>query len=216
MESDPVLSGSVGFTAAPHFEERTEALHDAMQLEHPGKIVDEAKALIESVFRTILTNCYGSVAPGRRGEPTLPELYDQVKGALELSQDVETNTRLHEICSKLSLVIGQTRNSHGASSHGREGYEIAVLGLPEATFIARAAIAITELFIVRHQANADPGSRHRLIYEDYDEFNDYLDGNDEWPIIADRELRPSETLFKADAEAYRAALIDYNRTKDEV
>jgi len=206
---DPFFTGGLTIRAAVHFEERITALKTALSEGSPGAIVDEAKSLLECVYRTIITDHNGSVLPGRRGEPTLPELYSQAKSYVIFSNDEIIHSRIDEACSKLTLIIGQTRNSNGAAAHGQDAYAQNLLSRDEAYYFAREALSVSALFLNKH-LSTESHLHARLKYEDHDDFNEHLDDIEEWPILFGQELRPSETLFNNDPMRYREALIEYH------
>jgi hypothetical protein len=212
---DPFFTGGLTIRAASHFEERLEALKSALTTGTPGSIVEEAKALLECVYRTIVTDHNGDVAPGARGgPPTFPELYSQAKACINLSEDSDVESRIDEACSKLTLIIGQTRNSNGATSHGQDAYSENLLGLHEAHFIAREALSIAALFLNRHSVS-EAHLYARLRFEDHNDFNEYIDESEEWPAVLGQEMRPSEVLFNTDPTSYRAALTEYRQRPEE-
>lgn len=214
---DPFYLGGLTIRAATHFEERLEALRTALSDESPGSIVEEAKALLECVYRTIITDHNGAVSPGRRGNPTFPELYTQAKAGINLSNDPDIASRIDDACSKLTLIIGQTRNSNGTTSHGQDAYAENNLDIHEAHYFAREALSIAALFLNKHSLT-ETHMHARLRYEDHVEFNEHLDETEEWPTVLGQEVRLSEVLFSTDPTRYREALIEYhqNLTLDQL
>lgn len=210
MESiDPFFIGGLTIPTATHFEERLESLKVALYDKTPGSIVEEAKALLECVYRTIIIDHSGEVAPGRRGQPTFPELYMQAKACLSLSDDLDISHRVDEACLTITRTIGQIRNSNGSTSHGQDAYTENRLGIHEAHFIAREALSIAAFFLNRHSIS-ETHLRARLRFEDHNNFNESIDDSQEWPIIMGQEMRPSEVLFNTDPTRYREALIEYH------
>ncbi|OJU88185.1 hypothetical protein BGO17_04420 [Candidatus Saccharibacteria bacterium 49-20] len=213
---DPFYAGGLTIRSAAHFDERLRALHDSLATGTSGSVVDEAKALLECVFRTIITDHNGEVAPGHRGQPTFPELYEQAKACINLSNDGDVAIRIDEACAKTVLIIGQIRNSNGATSHGQDAYAENLLGAHEAHFIAREALSIAALFLNRH-SETESHLHSRLRFEDHSEFNEYVDDTEDWPVIFGQNMRPSEVLFNTDPTSYQAALIEYKqRPQDEL
>ena len=208
---DPFFAGGLTIRAATHFEERLSALRSALAEGSPGSIVEEAKALLECVYRTIIIDHHGTVAPGSRGSPSLPELYSQARSCITFSEDSDVSHRIDEACSKLTLVIGQTRNSNGATSHGQDAYAQNLLGHYEAHYFAREALSIAALFLNKH-SDTTAYLHTRLQYEDHTDFNNYLDESEEWPIVLGQEMSPSEILFNTDPTRYREMLIEYHQS----
>lgn len=212
---DPFYAGGLTIRAATHFNERLEALRDALTNGTPGSVVEEAKALLECVYRTIITDHNGDVAPGPRGgPPTFPELYNQAKVCINLSNDNDVEARISEACSKLTLIVGQIRNSNGSTSHGQDAYSENLLGVHEAHFLAREALSVAALFLNQHSIT-DTRLHSRLRFEDHEEFNNHVDDLQEWPIVLGEQMRPSEVLFNTDPTRYKEALIEYHQRPRE-
>ena len=210
MESiDPFFTGDLTIRSANHFGERIESLRVALNDKSPGAIVEEAKALLECVYRTIITDHNGEVAQGHRGQPTFPELYAQAKECLSLSDDLDVSQRIDEACRTITRIVGQIRNSNGSTSHGQDAYAENHLGIHEAHFIAREALSIAAFFLNRHSVS-ETYLHTRLRFEDHGDFNEFVDDSQEWPIVMGQEMRPSEILFNTDPTRYHEALIEYH------
>jgi hypothetical protein len=195
--------------SAEHLSLRVSTLLDAIGEANGGRILDASKNLLETVFRTMVTDKNGEVQEGRRAA-TFPGLYEQAKGCILLSEEPEILDKITELCDKAILVIGQLRNSYGFSSHGRDGYAVEQIGLPEALFVARVALGITNLFYGRHIESPLSHMNARVRYEDHETFNEYFDSiNGEDITVGGIVVRPSEVLFNADEIAYREYLIEY-------
>lgn len=199
----------------PHLEERFQFLLDALDEQHPGRIIDEAKCFIESVFRTIDTNYHGNEQKDRIDLLNMPNLFAEVSEIVALSDDEFVGGKLHEMCESGFNRISQIRNAEGAAAHGRDGYHEAVVGLPEALYVAHSAIAIGNLFFSRYRARADWRTNKRQQYDDNPEFNEWLDEQQDVIKIAGTILTPSEILFNTDPRAYRDALVEFMSNNEE-
>jgi hypothetical protein len=84
-----------------------------------------------------------------------------------------------------------------------------------ALLAAQAADAIVGfLHQVHNQERATlPGAR--LVFEDSEAFNNYVDDANQVVQIFDLEYRPSEVLFNVDFEAYRELLSSYELESPE-
>lgn len=193
----------------PHLEERFLLLLGALDDQHPGRIIDEAKCFLESIFRTIDINHHGVEQKDRIDRLRMPELFEEVGQLISLSDDEVVRAQLQEMCSLGFSRIAQIRNAEGAAAHGRDGYHEVAVGLPEALYIAQSAVAISSLFYSRYQARADWRTNQRQKYEDNPEFNEWLDEQQEEIRIVDTVLSPSEVLFNTDPKAYRNALAEF-------
>lgn len=200
----------------PHLEERFQFLLDALDEQHPGRIIDEAKCLLESIFRTIDIDHHGVEQKDRIDRLRMPELFTEVSEIVTLSDDQFVSGRLHNMCENSFNRIAQIRNAEGAAAHGRDGYHEAVVGLPEALYVAQSAIAIGTLFFSRHQARSDWRTNKRQQYEDNPEFNEWLDEQQAEIRIVDTVLSPSEVLFNTDPKAYRNALAEFMGERETI
>lgn len=195
--------------SAEHLNLRISSLLDAISEANGGKILDASKNLLETVFRTMVTDKNGEVQEGRRAA-TFPGLYAQAKDCIRLSDEPEIIDRITELCDKAVLIVGQLRNSFGFNSHGRDGYDIGEIGLPESLFVARVALGITNLFYGKHINSPLSHMNARVRYEDHEAFNEYFDSiHGEDVTVGGIVVRPSEVLFNADEIAYREYLIEY-------
>lgn len=198
----------------PHLEERFQSLLDALDEQHPGRIIDEAKCFLESIFRTIDISYHGVEDKERVDRLRMPELFTEVSQVVRLSDDETISGQLREMCDLHFRRIGSIRNAEGAAAHGRDGYHEAVVGLPEALYVAQSAVAIGTLFFSRYQARADWRTNKRQRYEDNQEFNDWLDEQYEPYVIGEAVLTPSQALY-SDLIAYRNALNDFMSNNEE-
>lgn len=198
----------------PHLEKRFQYLLDALDEHHPGRIIDEAKCFIESIFRTIDTNYHGDEQKDRIDLLNMPNLFREVCEIVTLSDDEFVSGMLHEMCESSFNRIAQIRNAEGAAAHGRDGYHEPVIGLPEALYVAQSAVAIGTLFFGRYQARADWRTNKRQRYEDNPEFNDWLDEQYDPYVIGEAVLSPSQALY-SDPIAYRNALNDFMSNNEE-
>ena len=193
---------------AEHLNQRLGDLFSSIGEANPNRIIDEAKNLLETVFRTIIVDKTGSVEEGRRAA-TFPNLYTQAKDCISLSNEPDAIDKINELCEKAVLIIGHIRNSYG-NAHGRDGYSTNNIDLAESLFFARIAISITNLLYGKHINSPIKHLNNRIKYEDYNDFNEYFD-EAEGPdiVVGGIPLRPSEVLFNGDLTAYREYLIEF-------
>ena len=117
-------------------------------------------------------------------------------------------------------VTGQLRNRYGAASHGDDGYHTNPIKMVEAEFIASSVDGLASCIYKKHKETLEPEVAHRLRYDDYPEFNDWLDeqfdgynlplGNGN--II---QFTASQMVFQHDMEGYREMLVQYSSTEEE-
>lgn len=198
----------------PHLESRFLSLLDALDEQHPGRIIDEAKCFLESIFRTIDINFHGTEQQERIERLAMPALFAEVSEVVQLSDNEIVSVQLRDMCDIQFVQIARIRNAEGAAAHGRDGYHEATVGLPEALYVAQSAIAIGSLYFNRYRNRADWQTNTRQKYEDNPEFNKWLDEQQEPVEIASTVLTPSEILFNTDPMAYRNALIEFMNDKE--
>ena len=196
-------------SSAEHMNVRVGELYEALSQAKGEKILDASKNLLETVFRTIITDKNGEVEEGRRAA-TFPNLYNQAKDCIQLSDESDIVDKLNELCEKAVLIIGQLRNSYGMSGHGSDGYDDRRFGLPESLFVARVSLSITNLLYGKHLDSPLSHLNSRIQYENYADFNEYFDSQEGDDVsVAGILVRPSEVLFNADPIAYKEYLIEY-------
>lgn len=192
--------------AAGYLSERYERLMEAIASEHTGNICDEAKALLECVFRTIINNRNGAVDEGPQGHATFIQLYEQAWNSLLTASP---NTDFREILKKAAQAVGKMRNEFGGVSHGQDGYDERSLGLAEAMYIARLALSLAGYMYTHHQNVSADSKNARLNYSDNADFNDYIDAEQDVLEVSGILILPSEALFRTDLIAYREKLIEF-------
>lgn len=109
--------------------------------------------------------------------------------------------------------IVEIRNAHGSAAHGADAYS-PLLDTRYAEILARATDAVVGLLFKTHLVSArrDPLSRFR--YGDHADFDEFID-NDYGPFeVLEVPLIASETLFRTDFEAYRAALVQFKQGQE--
>ncbi len=210
MDPEPIGSelSEIQMVGFPHLQDRRQLLQDALHEEHPGKILDESKSFLESVFRTITIDVSGELARGEIERLHMPELCQRASDATRLSVDNIVHARIAETCRELVHMIAQLRNSNGASSHGRDGQHVNSVGLRESVFVARTAISMGMLFLEQHRGREDRHRNGRLQYLDNPEFNAYLDEQEDVEVAGVNRI-PSEVLFHTDIRGYRDRLNEF-------
>lgn len=204
IELNP-LTLNLPIQAAAHLKERYERLMEAISSVHSGDICDEAKALLECVFRTIINNRNGNVVEAPSGRATFISLYEQAWDTLQVNGPSE---EFKLILKRAVQDIGNIRNDYGGVSHGQDGYDERSLGLTEALYIARSALSLAGYMYTHHLNVSQDTNNVRINYEDNPEFNEYIDSNDE-VVVAGIVMVASEVLFSNDLIAYKERLIEY-------
>jgi len=190
---------------AAHLNERYQHLVDSLSTQDAPSMCDHSKTLLETVFRTIITDRNGLVTetPGNRA--SFVELYRQAIACLNTH---DSDDEFLPIIKKSITVIATMRDNYGASSHGQDGYHEKKVEVAEAIFITRLSLAVAGYMYTRHvHTSADHGNS-RLHYGDNSTFNNYLDSEGDIEV-AGIFVPPSKILFDNDLIAYKEKLIEY-------
>ena len=188
-----------------HTEEQIKGIERAV-IENPGLAFDLAKTLVESACKTILTERTITF----NSDDDLSKLFRIVTTNLPLlpiaaSGEIAARRSLAQTLSGLHtamLGVAELRNAYGFASHGSAGPRPVMAAL-QAMLAAHAADAIVGFLYLVHREGLATHDDAPLVYEDSDDFNDYVDEANEPVRIFDLEYRPSEVLFRVDQEAYR-------------
>lgn len=184
---------------------------------NPSFAFDLAKALVESVCKTILTD--RGQTPN--GTPDLPKLIKETTKELKLvpeSHDGNTQVKdsLKKTLNGLSVVIQglcELRTYEGMASHGRDGY-VKELEPLQAQLAARAADTIVHFIFKAHKNGKDLHENTRISYGDYSDFDNDLDDSYDPIMIFDLPYKLSEVLFRVDQQAYFDLLSGYLNRKN--
>lgn len=203
-------------TEATHLVEQRDRVVSAMVKRDAPQILDTTKALLESVFKTILTDRKGAL----EGTPNFSPLYRMVISDLKLSQNEKVCGLLEKLGSGLVHQIGELRNAFGASSHGKDGYATSPVEMDEAFMVVQIVDGLAGFLLKKHKASSDPKLAARIHYADYPEFNDFLDELDEGytlPFGSSQNLHfsASQLLFTNDQKAYRDALLQFINSEED-
>jgi hypothetical protein len=193
-----------GSESAAHLLEQKERIQQALTRRDVALVLDTSKSFLESVFKTILTDRNGPV-----DDLDFGPLYRAVREAMPLSDDETVCEHLHRVTNSVVHTLGELRNRFGAASHGNEAEMLVQFVDGMGGFIYR-----------RHKESGDPELAARLHYNDYPEFNDFLDSQyDGFQLaLSDKHtlsISVSELLFQTDSSAYREMLIQYRSSQAE-
>ncbi|MDZ8086018.1 MAG: abortive infection family protein [Nostoc sp. DedQUE12b] len=198
---------------AVHIERQVTALESAI-VENPGLAIDLIRALIESVCITILNDRGQEVSK----KDDLPDLFKKTLKQLQLVP--EDHAAATKVSDSLKLTanglftvikgICELRTNEGIASHGKDAYFKSSLELMQVQLAARSADAVVSFLFKVHKNYGEKHSVKRLMYQDFQQFNNYIDDNNEPVAILSLSYSPSEVLYQVDKEAYRDLLIEYN------
>lgn len=206
----------VGNEEAVHLIEQKERLESALLQRDAPLSLDLSKAFLETIFKTIINDRVAEANTNLEFGP----LFRAVKDNLDFSENADINDLLGKLAGQIVNVTGQLRNRYGAASHGDDGYRTNPIKMVEAEFIASSVDGLASCIYKKHKETLEPEVAHRLRYDDYPEFNDWLDeqfdgynlplGNGN--II---QFTASQLVFQHDMEGYREMLVQYSSTEEE-
>ncbi len=205
----------VGSEKAVHLVEQKERLEAALIKQDVPLCLDMSRAFLETVFKTVLTD--------RVSKPCLEQgfkqLFRSVRENITFNDNKHANALLGNLASGIVHQVNAFRNDFGAASHGDDGFHDNPIGIMEAEFIASAVDGLASFVYSKHRSTVDIRNAQRLNYLDHQDFNDWLDEQNEgWEMVGTSiYLTASEILFNTDLESYKEALIQYqNLDKEEL
>ena len=171
---------------------------------NPGLAFDAAKALTESICKTVLQD-------RQQAFDRNASVHSLVKATLATlalapeDHEGEVQRILQEMGGALQSVakaLGELRNKEGFISHGRDIYHRELDQL-HGVVAAKIAEVIVYLIYMTHMAYPQVSIEPEPRYADFEEFNSYLDDLHGSVQIVGLDLSPSEVLWRVDPEAYK-------------
>lgn len=197
---------------ANHLTEQKERLEKALERQDCPVILDTSKSLLETVFKTILSDRLSNANLNQDMNP----LYRSVRDCLQLNMNSSANNNLTRLTNAIVHNVSELRNTYGAASHGDDGYFENPITPTDAYLIGNISDVFCSYLYTRHKESSDPILSERIYYPDYPEFNDWLDGQyPGYALPTGGEIPPSEIIFKLDLKMYREMLIQYSNTEIE-
>lgn len=182
-------------------------------INNPSYCFDLSKALIESTCKTILSDRGCEVNKNIKIEKLVKDTLKVLKEEAQFKKNVnKTINGLNTVVKGLS----ELRNDEGIVSHGKDGYAKSPDPI-QAQLAARAADAIVSFLIKIHKKYPADNPNKREHYDDYPEFNEYIDELIETVRIFDYKYQPSEVLFHVDQKAYFELHLEFlTQAEDEL
>lgn len=196
---------------AEHLERIVTALEQALTENH-GLAFDLSKSLIETACKTIIKDR----GHDHSANADLPQL---IRSAMDLvcvipdevddSNEAKKSLRktINGIMTSIQGIC-ELRRLFGEASHGRDAY-FSQLESDHAVMVARSADVIVNYLFRMHKFNPIGLRTTRLFYGKNNDFNEWIDEQNEAVRIFDLEYKPSEVLFNIDHDAYRDLLIEF-------
>lgn len=206
----------IGNEDAVHLIEQKERLESALLQSDAPLSLDLSKAFLETIFKTIINDRVAQANTNLEFGP----LFRSVKDNLNFSENADINNLLGLLAGQIVNVTGQLRNRYGAASHGDDGYHTNPITMTEAEFIASSVDGLASCIYKKHKETLEPETAYRLQYDDYPEFNDWLDEQfDGYNLPLGNgnviQFTASQMIFEHDLSGYREMLAQYSSTEEE-
>lgn len=202
-----------GTDTLPVVEELVETLERTVESGSPMAF-ELAKALIDSMCKTILID--RDIEINSRWDTT--QLFRETINNLSFIPQGHPDARhFHERLTTTLRGLSQTvqglydlRNQDGIVAHGTDATQ-EIRYTFQTELAARASDAIIPFLYKAHKQLPSDLDGGRIYYDDYPEFNEYLDSISEAIEIAGMSFSPSWTIYTSDKEhkTYRELLIEY-------
>lgn len=195
----------------PLFETLIENTERAVVEESPITF-ELSKSLIDTTCKTILTD--KGIEINRNWDT--PQLFKAATDQLNFMPPEHPNPRVFR--SGMSSILQglansiqgfcELRNNDGIIAHGQDGYRQTLFFTYQIQFVARAADAIVHFLFSAHRRNPSHSGAKRIYYEDYAQFNDFIDEYNEGAVIFEQFFPASKILYDGDKDhvAYREKL----------
>lgn len=204
------------YPSSEYLLQQKERVEQAVVQSDTALVLDTAKALLESTLKTIINDRRQT---GEADNKEMNQLNRLLKDCLVLNRIPKADDKLKSIVSSVIHNVTELRNEFGAASHGDDAQYENPIQTTEAQFVAKLTGETVCLLLNKHRS-ASQLSDGRIYYDDYQEFNDYLDTQYS-PYILDLgnkspiTMAPSRVLFISDETCYREMLLQYQNSQDE-
>ncbi|WP_461629433.1 hypothetical protein [Labilibaculum euxinus] len=194
-----------------HFEEYfkiIEIIH-ANEFANPDICIESCKALIEGISKTIIVNLDNTRTAENIDDDNLPKLFKESMNLLsDNCEDIEGDFVIR--FSAIIQVLGEIRNKRGDISHGRMAPKAVFSSRKLASTVKNMTESILE-YVLEHYFLLD-FSNGKLVYEDMEEYNKWLDDNTDFPI---KKAKYSQLLYENDLDEYENSYINDFLKTDE-
>jgi len=190
---------------------QTIALVESNRDSNPNVVLDGAKSILESIAKTILTTKGIAYDPDSSVGYLVKLAFKNLPVFSEMeARDTECSAKILSALSTVCTALGEFRNLYGFFSHGTDLHAEKF-----DRYLIELAIGASDLlgsFLITSHAE-DHRDRNRLFYEDYPEFNNWLDEQGAVEVQG-IPLSASLALFKCDLEAYKEQLNWFESEKE--
>ncbi|MDG6359503.1 abortive infection family protein [Glaesserella parasuis] len=175
---------------------------------NPVLSIELCKSLSEGICKTILTDKGVSIPDN------FPNLVSTTLSHLNVDNHPDAE-HIKELSKRLGGVlhyIATIRNDCNYASHGQD-IEHKPVSSDLALFVTHTTNAILGFILHFYIVTGDYQRGERIRYEDYQEFNDYLD--EVYESNMGKIISFSRALFDQDIEAYKEEFLEYQRIEYE-
>ena len=187
-----------------HFEEYFKIIDiiQANEFKNPDICIESCKALIEGISKTIIVNLDNTRTAENIDDDNLPKLFKESMNLLsDNCEDIEGDFVMR--FSAIIQVLGEIRNKRGDISHGRMAPKAIYSSRKLATTVMNMTESILE-YVLEHYFSLDFNSG-RLVYDELEEYNIWLDDNTDFPI---KKAKYSQLLYENDYDEYENRYAD--------
>ena len=185
------------------YEKHISLIEDSIE-NNPDLCVETCKSLIEGICKTILTNKgidYSNYAHFQvLVKETIKNMFN------ETDSNSDSLSELARRIASVSQKIAEIRDSAGFASHGQDVAHVSI-SYSLALFTSRITDVIGGFIFHYYRNHAERGSG-RILYQDYQAFNEYYDEQNPL-VLGGIMISASEALFDQDIEAYKEELFFY-------
>ncbi len=194
-----------------HFEEYFKILDiiKANEFKNPDICIESCKALIEGISKTIIVNLDNTRTAENIDDDNLPKLFKESMNLLtDKCEDIEGDFIIR--FSSIIQVLGEIRNKRGDISHGRMAPKAIFSSHKLASTVKNMTESMLE-YVLAHYFSVD-FSTGKLIYDELEEYNNWLDENTDFPI---KKAKYSQLLYENDYDEYESRYSDEFLKPDE-
>ena len=180
--------------------------------------LENSKSLLESICKEICKLRSVEIKPNS-------SINSNVKKAC-FAIGLKSNDYLTQISSSLATIgqqLGELRNKHGITSHGKISEEIKERNNKFDNITKKLLIDTTVIiasFLIENYENENPlisqtSSDKKILYDDNKEFNTYWDNRYGEFVMGEYSFTASEIMYECDYKAYKTELKDYTESKEQ-
>lgn len=192
----------------PSLKRYQEQIYDIIKNieDNPDSSIELCKSVIEGVCKTII-NDHGKEA-GDKSD--LSPLVKKTLSCFNLA-DEKHKKHIDNLMTRVANVahkIGEIRNDSSYAAHGKDISHIR-MSKTLALFTVHTTNAILGFILHLHAKYRNYTPEHRIRYEDYPEFNQYLDELSDIEV-GGVKLSISKALYEQDPIAYMGSVSEFN------